>query len=68
MSPADATGIIWRQNIAMTTAARNGGSDGFLVDRDGDPVEEQDDGGGGGASTATISFLACAVLVVVSSG
>ena len=52
----------------MAATARNDGSDGFplcLVDRDGGAVDEQDDGGGG-ASTATISFLACAVLMLSS--
>ena len=66
---ADATGI-WRQRKVeiMAATARNDGSDGFplcLVDRDGGAVDEQGDGGGG-ASTATISFLACAVLMLSS--
>lgn len=53
----------------MTAAARNACSDGFplcLIDRDGAAVEEQGDVGRGGASTATISFLACAVLMLSS--
>lgn len=52
----------------MTAAARNARSDGFplcLIDRDGAAVEEQGDVGRG-ASTATISFLACAVLMLSS--